>query len=635
MKTKLNKFFAALVLACFAFGLVPIPSKVSAASQFSVNLDYAFSFTDSGSANVSQKVTSTNLTDNYYASEYSITVHNKNVTNVSGTDGLGSIKVTTKVENESTIITAKLNQQVVGLNKAVTFTINYSTDSFAIKRGKIWDVSIPQIETSENVASYQVTLSVPDSYGKLGKLAPTPISSSQANGRKTYVFNKDSLNTSRIGGSFGDFQQFKFTFKYRYKNDKVYSVKATIALPPDTQYQSMYYKSLEPRPTALRTDLDGNYLADYIIKPGKKLEVVASGNVQLVDSDVPLQTPISYSDSDLEKFTKADKYIEVDNQQIQKKAKELKNIEEIYNYVTSTVKYDYTRLETNKYNRRGAVATINTPDKSICVDFADLFVALARAKGIPARGLVGYGYSDDTNLRPTKVEGLVNSTVLHAWGEYYDKTSKRWIQVDPTWGSTTLGVDYFHRLDTNHIVFVINGVSSTLPIPAGGYKTSVNQTDDVEVKFSDEKINQGVVPDISLSGTELVSGFPVTSKLKVTNNTGRAIFNVSIKINSGEKLNLIKPSKVDLGILLPFATTSYDIKLRSDSLLDNQSENLKMDFSGKGESGAIEKEIVKEIKIKPFFSFQIPQLILLILFIITVAAWGHHYRAKRKPASRN
>lgn len=630
MKAKLSKIVPTLLFLFLAQNLAFFLPSAKAASQFSVQLDYSFSFEDNGQANVSQQVTSTNLTENYYASQYSITVHNKNVTNVSGTDGLGSIGVTAKVENDSTIITAKLHQQVVGLNKSVTFTINYSTDSFAIKRGRIWDISIPQIETSENVVGYQVTLSVPDSFGKLGKLTPTPVSSSESSGRRVYVFNKDSLKQARIGGSFGEFQQFKFTLKYRYKNDKVYTVKATIALPPDTEYQSLYYTSIDPKPVSMRVDFDGNYLADYIIKPGKNLEVIATGNVKIVDSDTPLQRPINYSDYDLEKFTKSDKYIEVDNSQIQKKAKELKNIEEIYNFVVSTVKYDYTRLETNKYNRRGAVATLNQPDKSICVDFSDLFVALARAKGIPARGLVGYGYSDDANLRPTKVEGLVNSTILHAWPEYYDKDQKRWIQVDPTWGETTGGVDYFHRIDTNHFVFSINGLSSTLPIPAGGYKTSTNQVDDVSVKFSDDKISEDPNVDLNLAGDKLISGFPSVNKLSVINNAGRALFNTVVAIGSGEKLQLIKPNQINIGILLPFANNTYDIKSRSDSLLDDQVENISIKLSANGDKGEFHKTVNKKLEIKPFFSFQIPQIILLTLFLITVASWLHSYFQKTK-----
>jgi hypothetical protein len=80
---------------------------------------------------------------------------------------------------------------------------------------------------------------------------------------------------------------------------------------------------------------------------------------------------------------------------------------------------------------------------------------------------------------------LVND-ILHAWPEYYDKKTKRWIMVDPTWGSTTKGMDYFTTLDFSHIAFVIKGKDSEYPIPAGGYKFD-KESKDVEVKFAQAK----------------------------------------------------------------------------------------------------------------------------------------------------
>ena len=38
--------------------------------------------------------------------------------------------------------------------------------------------------------------------------------------------------------------------------------------------------------------------------------------------------------------------------------------------------------------------------------------------------------------------------------------------VDPTWGDTTGGVDYYNFFDLNHIVFAYNGKSSEQPPPA-------------------------------------------------------------------------------------------------------------------------------------------------------------------------
>ena len=55
--------------------------------------------------------------------------------------------------------------------------------------------------------------------------------------------------------------------------------------------------------------------------------------------------------------------------------------------------------------------------------------------------------------------------------------------VDPTWGKTTQGIDYFNSLDFEHVAFVIKGLDSEYPIPAGGYKFD-KETKDVDVKFA-------------------------------------------------------------------------------------------------------------------------------------------------------
>src|SRR3989344_2583826 len=116
------------------------------------------------------------------------------------------------------------------------------------------------------------------------------------------------------------------------------------------------------------------------------------------------------------------------------------------------------------------------------MEFTVLFIALARAAGIPAREVNGFAYTQNEKERPLS---LVKD-VLHAWPEYYDSDIQTWVMVDPTWGNTTGGVDYFYTLDFDHFAFVIKGVNSSYPIPAGGYKISQDlQTKDININFGD------------------------------------------------------------------------------------------------------------------------------------------------------
>ncbi len=622
-KKLIQSFVSAVILVSIFLGLLPIFSKTLANSQFSTGYDISFTFADNGQASVTHNITLTNLTKDYFASEYSITTGSDKVANIAGSDGLGALNVTTKTQEGSTVLIAKLNQQVVGQGKAVNFRINYTIDSIALKRGRVWEINVPQIVTNENLSAYKLTMVVPKSFGATGKIAPNPDQTVDTGVTNTYTFTKNS--NSGVNASFGDFQLFKFTLKYRYKNKNIYPATGKIALPPDTEYQALYYQSLDPKPDSMSVDDSGNYIAEYSIKGGSNLEVIASGLVKLSDSTL-FQQPKTWTSAELKEFTNSDKFIDSENQQIQKKAKELKNISEIYNYVTTTLKYDYSRLQSDSLGRRGALTAFNQPEKSICTDFSDLFVALARAKGIPARGLVGYAYTDNTNLRPTKIEGLVDTTVLHAWPEYYDQTSKRWVQVDPTWGSTTGGIDYFSKLDTNHFVFAINGSNSEEPLPAGAYKTAANQVDDVKVEFSKEEIKFGADPKLSYSKTKVVSGFPSSGKVIVENTTGRALFNTKVKVSTDQTaLGILEPSEKDLGIILPFEKRSFALKVRSDSLLDNKKADLKFSLSGLDGLNPVTRSETKTVLVKPFFSLEVQQIALIFVLLLVAISFLYPY----------
>jgi len=119
------------------------------------------------------------------------------------------------------------------------------------------------------------------------------------------------------------------------------------------------------------------------------------------------------------------------------------------------------------------------------MEFTDMFIAIARAAGIPTREVQGYAYTQNERLRPLSLT-LESGDILHAWPEYWDN-ERGWIQVDPTWGSTSGGLDFFNKLDFNHITFVQRGLSPISPYPAGSFKSNGNQNKkDIDINFAVE-----------------------------------------------------------------------------------------------------------------------------------------------------
>ena len=296
-------------------------------------------------------------------------------------------------------------------------------------------------------------------------------------------------------------------------------------------------------------DLDGNWIATYSLSPRERIDVIATGNVQIFSSVRPFLQP---SQESLNSSLKSDEYWETVNPEIIKLATELKTPKVIYDFVSTKLKYDFERVQPN-VERFGALKALQNKENAICMEFTDLFITLARAAGIPAREINGFAYTENPDIQPLS---LVND-VLHAWPEYYDEQKKAWIPIDPTWGSTTGGVDYFNKLDLRHFTFVIHGKDSKLPYPAGSYKLGSNPQKDVYVSF-------GELPKLRTSNlaikTKLSGWIPLISNkldFEIANNGPTAVYNLTPKIyfdNSEVKRYVVTS-------LLPYEThrSSIDI----------------------------------------------------------------------------
>ncbi len=631
---KVIRHFNFILALIFVFSLLTAsflqpPSVFSA--DFTTSYDINFAFDLSGKAKVTQKIQLKNQSDSLYASEYSLTIGSTRVSNVSGSDGLGGILVKASKKSEQTVLTAKLNDKVVGKGKIASLTINYTIEDLAIKRGQIWEVNIPKILTQEEVDKFAIKVFVPVTYGKLHSITPNPASSKQIGNNFVYSFGKASLKDN-ISASFGTIQQFKFDLKYRLRNKNVLNAIGTIALPPDRDQQQIFLTKLSPRPRKIYVDKDGNYLADYSVKGRSNLEIDVSGIARLSDQTETLQTMAQETQENLQEYLKPDKYWEVENATIQKKAKELGTTREIYKFVTQTLNYNYDRLKQETPERFGAVRALQEKTNSICTDFTDLFIALARAAGIPARELEGFAYTDNANTRPTKVGGLETANVLHAWPEYYDREKGRWVAVDPTWEATTGGVNYFDKLDTNHLVFVTHGISSQWPIPAGGYKLEGSETDDLKVDFDTTTPDTNVRIEADFDFGKAIGGIPSSGRVTIRNVSGRAFLQPKVNFEiSGAKLS--SSARIEESVLLPFETKTYELKITAGKLLFNQKQLVKVNLSGfVGEKE--QKEVFEEtVLIKPFFLSLNPVSVLAVLaFLSMVLLYPPVFRSLVRPS---
>lgn len=607
-----------LLLKTLLFFLLFLSSTTAAlAADFDAVYKVAYDVSENGLTHVNQEVSLVNTTKNRYATKYNLSIGSTNIKDIRASDSLGQITPEVTTKEDTTEIGLSFNDKVIGLGKSLNFSLNYNVTDAAAKNGRLWEINIPKIATEENVTDYSLSLKVPESFGLVHYITPEPI---RTEGGKTrvYFFKKEQLFKSSVAAVFGDAQYFDLTLKYHLYNPNLFNAYTEIVLPPDTGYQQVTYLSIEPKPLETLTDKDGNYLARYSLEGNKGLDVKATLQIKTVNNPLSFHTP-PWKKTDLSNYLRLDRYWETNHPVILEKAKQLKTPEKIFDFVSSTLKYGYNRIKSGNIERFGAVSALNNPEEAICMEFTDLTIALLRAAGIPARELNGFAYTSNQKLRPVTIGGEEKSDVLHAWLEYYDEEKGYWVQIDPTWTSTTGGIDYFNKLDNNHLVFVIKGLSSEKPHPAGSYKYADQKEKDVQADFAKEIINKEISLLVGFTKKNVISGFPSNTSLKVQNESGRAIIDLTVSIKTPQA-ELLPETGQKVNLIAPFSSAVLDLKLREKDLFAHRDEEAKIVLRWFNGSEKIEKEFVETIKIQPLYIYaRLPILLILIpLFLLLI-----------------
>lgn len=496
-------FFFLITFLLYIFS----PHFVFASEYFDREYTVLYTVQENGTTSVQITVTLINKTSDYYASSDTIQVGFESITNVKASDPDGPLepKITkTEAGNEIELIFKK---KVVGKDKKLVFNLSFDTPNIAKHDGKIWEINIPGIANPEEFSNFTAEVRVPSTFGKPAYIKPFQKDN-------TLIFSKEQLGKSGISLAFGTEQIYQFNLTYHLRNTNVFPIRTEIALPPTTNYQEVVIDAINPHPENVTIDKDGNWLAEYILAPSQRIDVTARGRARIYLE--PRPEPLSKDDFRL--YTKEKPFWQSNNPKIKELAQKLKTPRAIYDYVVSTLDYDFSRVTQNK-PRLGALKALEEPQSAVCLEFTDLFIALARAAGIPAREINGYAHTENPRQRPLS---LVQD-ILHAWPEYYDFQRQTWVMVDPTWENTTGGIDYFDVFDYDHFTFVRKGIDSQYPIPPGGYKYSGDEKKkDISISFVDSFSN--AIPKIQIVPIfpdKVLAGVAINGKIQVINMGGK------------------------------------------------------------------------------------------------------------------
>ena len=144
-------------------------------------------------------------------------------------------------------------------------------------------------------------------------------------------------------------------------------------------------------------------------------------------STVEKSVELPVKDPALEQFLKATREFASDNEQVKAKAAEIAGKDkDAWSVARKLADWTHENLEWKLVASAGAATTLATREAD-CTEFSQLFIAMARSLGLPARMVEGIAYSG-------------SSFGGHAWVEVW---IGKWVELDPTWGT--------HFVDATHI----------------------------------------------------------------------------------------------------------------------------------------------------------------------------------------
>jgi len=536
MKKVITLFFLILLISA---------KTTFADNNFNINLESRYEFSENGTSIISDNFEITNKLTEKYLPSFEYKIYNAEVENISVEYSNQIVLPIVTKTDVSTNIKINFDDKVLGKGKKRNFTIKYFISNLATKTGDVWELSIPKNESINGYEIFKTKVIVPESFGTEAYLTPSYFEKSETDGNIKYVFEKDNLLESRIVIGFGNYQVFNFILNANLINDKGVSEEQVIALPPDTSYQRLFYEEIDPEPLNVEVDNDGNWLAKYKVPPRTTQNVRISGNVQLFANPRKYLTPPI---QDLYENIKSTNYWQSNENAVLNISKNLSTAKDAYEFVINNLSYDYSL---QKKDRIGAKEVISKNSKSTCRDFTDLLIALLRAKGIPAREIIGYAYSDNPDIKPISFY----QDILHSWVEYWDSEKKLWVSIDPTWGATSKS-DYFSKFDLRHFAFTIHGSDDSNPNPPV-YFNPAGLEKSVFINFGELKASNEKTLNANKSSNSLFL-LNRKNKIIIKNANNFALYDKNIKYFYDNKL--VYEDNVD--IIPPYSEITKDLSFK-------------------------------------------------------------------------
>jgi len=307
---------------------------------------------------------------------------------------------------------------------------------------------------------YNLHIQVDSNMKKLAKIYPNSFQKTEENNLVKYSFDAKDRLGQPVYLEFGTERYLKFEMTLNTeKTDNLipekYSstIKALstniyeLALPREfsENNQKVKIESINPIPTKLITDLEGNVIGTFEVPANKEDEISIVGYISLeqepYESRIEIPNPKfdEYignikKDTNLSKYLTSTKYWEINDSYIIDKANNLLKdrntlldvLKNDYQFVMDTLEYDQTKASNQNSIRIGAKAALQG-GASVCMEYSDSMIAILRAQGIPSRAAFGY----------TNIDLGMEEKISHQWVQIWIP-DYGWLTVDPSYESSNM-----------------------------------------------------------------------------------------------------------------------------------------------------------------------------------------------------
>ncbi len=513
------------------------------------------------SVSVDREVSMENLTAKVFVSEFAFSFSNPDRMSdiVIFEDGAPADFSSDKSKNGTLLVQVRFKNPAVGNGVRKKLIIRYSVRDMLEQQGIFRELYIPVggHSASERLNGYSIVVKVPAGFPSAGIAKPAikQLSNTEYIWADVKAYQKKNLYLSFSTQAF-----YAVELKYALVNSSPYTKHLSIPFVPEGIYQKVYVTAISPEPVDTTIDEDGNYLGVFSVAGNSVENVVFKAVVELTNKPneelkkyhVQLQQATG-----LTRYLTPEKYWSLEESVSSKITESLVNPFAIYQFTIDTLEYDTARVNDKNLERMGAQWAFSNPKNAVCMEYTDLFIAVAREQGIPAREVVGYAITNDETLLPVSFLG----DILHAWPEYYDKAREMWTPVDPTWEDTS-HIDYFSTFDLNHIALVYHGKDTTYPLPPGVYKVKEN-TKDVSVKPAENApIAEGGLEVQLPSKIELRAGVPNKVRVTINSKSNVFLYNIGLYV-SDKKTDTSAKSKVNqisIPVLEPYGSKEIEVE---------------------------------------------------------------------------